>query len=569
MTNLEKINLQIKKYRFSLPIFILYVVFLCFVSYYHEPWHDEGQAWLIARDDSLWQLLTETTHYEGHPPLWHLSLMPFAKLGVSFSFGLKTINIFFSSCAMGLLIFKSPLPLLLRFTLPFTYFFFYQYGVVNRSYSLLMLGTMLTAYFYSQRQEHPYKLSLSLALLAGSQAYGMMFACGVAIVWLVELCRRKRIRVNNVLNLFLEEQEGKALSLLFFLSLGLGLSILPYKDTAFTNNGIEINFWENIFYLFTVMPGQFLLSNTMQSNVIKDSLEFFLANLKIYWQMISTQGVYAVLIAIQWVVSYIYGLFFNLGLGYFCWQEKMLALFLCPLLLMNLLGSLVYWNMYHTGVWACFYVFILWQLWSNKESFKAVKDSLQSKFTYHWEFLFVKGGLLIFCLAVLLTNFSWSWEASKNNFLYDTDASSAIAKFIKDNKLTNYKIWTGANFTPNATLASDNVATGAYAINCYFDNNVLQNLDGGNTNHAYHEYKLLPKEKYFEQVRKFGQPDFIIGREPKLEDVFSHPAKYIVIETFQAKTIWKNSATKFYVNMYMRKDLLKDFPQFPEIKEKI
>src|SRR5574344_2971456 len=90
-------------------IWLFYVIFLCIVSYYHEPWHDEGQAWLIARDDSLWHLLTYTTHLEGHPPLWFMCLMPFAKMGMPFELGLKAVNIFFCSAAMYLLIKKSPL----------------------------------------------------------------------------------------------------------------------------------------------------------------------------------------------------------------------------------------------------------------------------------------------------------------------------------------------------------------------------------------------------------------------------------------------------------------------------
>ena len=38
----------------------------------HEPFFDEAEAWQIARSVSLKTLFLETTHYEGHPPLWHL-----------------------------------------------------------------------------------------------------------------------------------------------------------------------------------------------------------------------------------------------------------------------------------------------------------------------------------------------------------------------------------------------------------------------------------------------------------------------------------------------------------------
>src|SRR5574344_2267888 len=174
-------------------IWILYVFLLCFISYYHEPWHDEGQAWLIARDDSLWHLITYTTHLEGHPPIWHLILMPFAKLGVPFELGIKAVNISFCASAMWLLIIKSPLAWYWRFFLPFSYFFFYQFGVINRTYSLLMFAMMLAAYFYPQKNNNPLQLVGALILLSGSQAYGMMIACGVACAWFVDIvCDTKK-----------------------------------------------------------------------------------------------------------------------------------------------------------------------------------------------------------------------------------------------------------------------------------------------------------------------------------------------------------------------------------------
>jgi len=44
--------------------------------YFHEPWFDEVQAWMIARCATIKELLTVIPHYEGHPPLWHMILMP-------------------------------------------------------------------------------------------------------------------------------------------------------------------------------------------------------------------------------------------------------------------------------------------------------------------------------------------------------------------------------------------------------------------------------------------------------------------------------------------------------------
>jgi hypothetical protein len=60
-----------------------------FTLSYHEKWADEAQAWLIARDLSLWRIFSYELRYEGSPGLWHLILWiaqhaldaPYAALG--------------------------------------------------------------------------------------------------------------------------------------------------------------------------------------------------------------------------------------------------------------------------------------------------------------------------------------------------------------------------------------------------------------------------------------------------------------------------------------------------------
>ena len=54
------------------PVLPLYAILLAVVLWKHEPWADEAQAWLIARDCSGVELLFQRLRYEGHPGLWYL-----------------------------------------------------------------------------------------------------------------------------------------------------------------------------------------------------------------------------------------------------------------------------------------------------------------------------------------------------------------------------------------------------------------------------------------------------------------------------------------------------------------
>lgn len=129
----------------------------------------------------------EIPHYEGHPPLWDLILLPFAKLGAPYELSLAIVNIFFMTLAVAVLLFKSPFPKLIRCLLPFNFFLFYQYGVISRPYCIFVLAIFLAAVCYKNRNENPVKYLLCLALMCAVHSYGIMIAGGLCIVWLIEI----------------------------------------------------------------------------------------------------------------------------------------------------------------------------------------------------------------------------------------------------------------------------------------------------------------------------------------------------------------------------------------------
>ena len=168
-------------------ILLLYIIGVAFTMYHNEPWFDVAQAWQIARCATLKEIFFVIPHYEGHTPLWYLILLPFAKSGLPYDFSLKLVNLVFSASAMAVLIWKSPFPKPIRYALPFTYFLFYQYGVISRPYSILMLGFFLAASFYKERDTKPMRFVLALFLICATCSYGIVLSGGIAILWVFEI----------------------------------------------------------------------------------------------------------------------------------------------------------------------------------------------------------------------------------------------------------------------------------------------------------------------------------------------------------------------------------------------
>ena len=550
-------------------ILIIYVSLLCFISYYHEPWHDEGQAWLIARDDSIWHLITYTAHLEGHPPLWHLILMPWAKLGVAFPLGLKLVNIVCAGGAMWLLIYKSPLPWFLRYILPFSYYCFYQYGILNRSYSLLMFGLMLAAYYYPLRQNKPYHLIVSLAITSGAQAYGMMVAIGIAAAWLWEVLHslgKRTFSWTALVNVWKVNRQIRALVCLFLIVFLLGLSMLPRHDTYFVGGDIPEHFGSSFLYSLIITPQQMLFSHDFKDNIMRQAIPFFTENVQTYWQMHHNFGFYAVIFLLGYILSYLYGFFIQLFMLYLAYKSRNLLLYLLPVLAYSTLASLVYWGFYHEGVLYCFFIFYIWIFFANPEKVYAIINEFKHKFTNVWEFRLIKLIMIGILAYIFYVNISWSFVASYNDYRLTYDASGEIASFMKENNLQTTNFWVSASTNEDNKF----ISSSPYNINAYFLKNVIANLDDCQTQVAYHEYKKFRTDEIIPIYQQLGYPDFLLtpaeSKLKLLDYVFVKRPSYVLIKSFTGHKIWKKSYTNVNIYLYMRADLTSIYPQFNVLK---
>lgn len=167
-------------------------IFLClFLSLFHESWRDELQAWNMAKELSPAGLIAQMK-YEGHPALWHFILMPFAKAGLPCDV-IKLISTAFMSAAVALLLWRSPMPIIIKLLAVFGCAFWYDYAVIARSYSIIPLIMFLLADTYRQRAEKPLRYGLCLAALVQTHVIMIFFAGFLSLFFMVEsFCHYRR-----------------------------------------------------------------------------------------------------------------------------------------------------------------------------------------------------------------------------------------------------------------------------------------------------------------------------------------------------------------------------------------
>ncbi|MDQ6760893.1 MAG: hypothetical protein M3Z32_13655, partial [Acidobacteriota bacterium] len=166
-------------------------IYACLVAcslWRHEPWADEAQAWLLARDGGLLKLWSSLLHYEGTPGLWHTLLWGLIQLGAPYR-AAGVLSAVLGFLAAVIVMTRSPFPLVVRVLLPFTYFLCYQYVVVARSYSLLPLLLFVSILLYPRRERSILAFSSVLALLAGVSVHGFLLSASMWITSHLEFLR--------------------------------------------------------------------------------------------------------------------------------------------------------------------------------------------------------------------------------------------------------------------------------------------------------------------------------------------------------------------------------------------
>lgn len=155
-------------------VFAAFIGIAVFAGLHHEPWADEAQSWLIARDNDLVGIF-KAVRYEGTLPTWHLINKAFQLFGLDYDH-IFVIPLVLTAIGV-ILLFLTDAPLLAKVMLPFSFFVIYQNAVIARQYALVFPAMMLIVLFYKNRLEKPVRYHLALLFLALTSSYGMVISC--------------------------------------------------------------------------------------------------------------------------------------------------------------------------------------------------------------------------------------------------------------------------------------------------------------------------------------------------------------------------------------------------------
>jgi hypothetical protein len=367
---------------------------------------DEAQPWIMATDLSATELLRKYLRYEGHPALWYLILFLPAKLGLPY-FTVNVISALLAAFANWLFLRYSPFPLIIKILLPFSFFAFFQYGVIARSYCLIPPILFLTAIRYRTKIEHPISYSILLCLLANISVHTFLLAAILMSGHLLDVMKAwsgldKSAKIHQV---------AAAIFGLSSIQIILVLAPPPDPNFALGTNWSLMNFFNVSQKMYA---GSLVADDTGASSWLHSAVALTVFA--------------ATLVLLR--------------------QRRLTLLYLLPLL--SILGFLAvkYGNVWHQGILFYLWIFVLWirfDLDRNRAATKTAQIVL---------------GLMTIVLAVQVF---WAVMASSCDFYHNYSGSYQAARYIKEKRLENQKIFISG--------------WKSIAIAPYFDRKIFYNLN--------------------------------------------------------------------------------------------
>ncbi len=169
------------------------MAWFCMMVYgmmYHEMWRDEMRALSISIQTPSYLDLPSYLKNEGHPILWYLVLKLCFDIFHDTAV-LPVLSILFASGIVFLLLFRSPLPLLLCAFIIFGTWCLYDYGINCRNYGIGAFLLLLFAELYSRNPKNIILHACILALAAQTNIYAAVMSMFIGLWMLSEVPREE------------------------------------------------------------------------------------------------------------------------------------------------------------------------------------------------------------------------------------------------------------------------------------------------------------------------------------------------------------------------------------------
>ena len=182
----------------------IFLILSVFLIVNHELWADEMRAWNIgSASNSVTELLSSLRASEGHPYLWSGLLYFISHYIVDNPEAMKVLHLAISVTTVFLILKYAPLNKILRVMLVFGYFFFYEYSIISRNYSIGILFMIVFCILYRNKYKNLVVLSIVLFFMGQGNIYSFIISIILFLYLLFEIILERNNRPSRLNKLHL------------------------------------------------------------------------------------------------------------------------------------------------------------------------------------------------------------------------------------------------------------------------------------------------------------------------------------------------------------------------------
>ncbi len=425
-----------KETLFVLTVLAFYILLSIILITHHEPWRDEAQNWLIARDAPNLSALLQQSPIEKTPMLWPLILYPFAKLGFPY-YTQAILHHLFALAAVFLFLCYAPFSKPIKILFPLGYYLLYEYNVIAKNYALSVFLLFLLAHFYPQRHRSPYRYFLCLFFLANTHVIAFMISAILLGHALYEEIRTRAYRTSTYKKMLL------ILLALLILTMPL-LQIRPSFSSSFSPTPITPTF-EHLYDLFDPVVSAFIPITVPREPFWDRFGEKIVYNLVLYFSPISIS---------KYLPALVFGsLLYLLSIVALYYEKNWNGFFIYLLSTLGILA--LFFAFYHEGGnrhYGFIFLSFIFALWISKNP-KSRKKHAYAKFTTRFLYFILICGVIQAAIA------------SYFDFHYPFSNGGKVHEFIQERHLNQALIMVYPSGPANAILPY-----GSYSFFCIESN---------------------------------------------------------------------------------------------------
>lgn len=210
-------------------ITIIYGLITLNTVLHHEVWADEAQVWQLCTHLSIPELFQHLKN-EGHPALFYLIVMPFAKIFSDIIY--MKIICWLSMClATFLLVYYSPFKIYTKLAIILSAGFLYFFPVIARNYSIIPFLVFLAALLYNKSKQYPIIYAIVIALIANTHIIMFAFSAFLGVLFFYD---------NILLNIRNKNTQNISRYIISCFIILFGLLCVFYELSGTTGNNVFI-----------------------------------------------------------------------------------------------------------------------------------------------------------------------------------------------------------------------------------------------------------------------------------------------------------------------------------------